>query len=229
MRVRCLQIIHPGADVPVAEFDGIRVGGIYSVLEMVTYDIDCQIRVLGPGTPDPGLLWDPADFEGGGIRCTALARRGERVSADGRWRSRAQPRMAGWAGRHVKDSCMAAAAGVRRADWSVNVPSGRTDMIRKPKPLSVGTSTCSCGRPIRPEVRRAMGSGSPPATSGFPVSRCRYARPPPTGGGPLPLGGRRCAGGTMTSCGSGRPSCGIVTWRAVPAERCDARGRGVCQ
>lgn len=63
MRVRCLQIIHPAADVPVAEFDGIRVGGVYPVLEMVTYDIDCQIRVLGPDTPDPGLLWDPADFE----------------------------------------------------------------------------------------------------------------------------------------------------------------------
>ncbi|WP_245204904.1 hypothetical protein [Kitasatospora sp. RG8] len=63
MRVRCLQIIHPAADIPVAEFDGVRVGGVYPVLEMVTYDIDCQIRVLGPNTPDPGLLWDPADFE----------------------------------------------------------------------------------------------------------------------------------------------------------------------
>ncbi|MFB7462538.1 hypothetical protein ACFCZ1_03340 [Streptomyces sp. NPDC056224] len=63
MRVRCLQIIHPAADIPVAEYAGIRVGGIYPVLEMVAYDIDCQIRVLGPGTPDPGLLWNPADFE----------------------------------------------------------------------------------------------------------------------------------------------------------------------
>ncbi len=63
MRVRCLQIVHPAADVPVAEFDGIRVGGVYPVMEMVIYDRDCRIRVLGPGTPDPGLLWDPADFE----------------------------------------------------------------------------------------------------------------------------------------------------------------------
>ncbi|MEU6878970.1 hypothetical protein [Streptomyces sp. NPDC046712] len=63
MRVRCLQILHPAADIPVAEYDGIRVGAVYPVLEMVAYDIDCQIRVLGPGTPDPGLLWDPADFE----------------------------------------------------------------------------------------------------------------------------------------------------------------------
>ncbi|MFJ8855737.1 hypothetical protein [Streptomyces sp. NPDC102437] len=63
MRVRCLEIIHPDGDIPVTEFDGIQVGGVYPVLEMVTYDIDCQIRVLGPDTPDPGLLWDPASFE----------------------------------------------------------------------------------------------------------------------------------------------------------------------
>lgn len=63
MRVRCLEIIHPDGDFPVAEYHGIRVGGIYPVLEMVTYDIDCQIRVLGPDTPDPGLLWDPVGFE----------------------------------------------------------------------------------------------------------------------------------------------------------------------
>ncbi|MEV6954847.1 hypothetical protein [Streptomyces sp. NPDC051183] len=63
MLVRCLKIIHPDADVPVAEFDGIRVGGVYAVVEMVAHDIDCQIRVLGPDAPDPGLLWDPADFE----------------------------------------------------------------------------------------------------------------------------------------------------------------------
>ncbi|MEU8924354.1 hypothetical protein AB0D10_26005 [Kitasatospora sp. NPDC048545] len=63
MRVRCLQIVHPAADIPVAQFAGIRVGGVYPVLEMVAHDIDCQIRLLGPDTPDPGLLWDAADFE----------------------------------------------------------------------------------------------------------------------------------------------------------------------
>ncbi|MFF0431556.1 hypothetical protein ACFYU9_04895 [Streptomyces sp. NPDC004327] len=63
MRVRCLRIVHPAADVPVEEYDGIRVGGVYPVLEFVARDIDCQIRVLGPATRDPGLLWDPADFE----------------------------------------------------------------------------------------------------------------------------------------------------------------------
>ncbi|MDX3533875.1 hypothetical protein PV721_05750 [Streptomyces sp. MB09-01] len=63
MRVRCLEIIHPDGDCPVAEYDGIRVGGVYAVLEMVAYDIDCQIRVLGPETPDPGLFWDPGNFE----------------------------------------------------------------------------------------------------------------------------------------------------------------------
>ncbi|MEY2227023.1 hypothetical protein [Streptomyces sp. BF23-19] len=63
MRVRCLEIIHPDGDYPVAEYDGIRVGCVYPVLEMVAYDLDCQIRVLGPDTPDPGLLWDPIHFE----------------------------------------------------------------------------------------------------------------------------------------------------------------------
>ncbi|WP_327418634.1 hypothetical protein [Streptomyces sp. NBC_01233] len=63
MRVRCLEIIHPDGDYPVAEYDGIRVGGVYPVLEMVAHDIDCQIRVLGPATSDPGLLWDPVNFE----------------------------------------------------------------------------------------------------------------------------------------------------------------------
>ncbi|MGW6984850.1 hypothetical protein ACWGE1_36270 [Streptomyces sp. NPDC054932] len=63
MRVRCLEIIHPDGHVPVAEYDGIRVGGVYPVLELVAHDIDCQIRVLGPDSPDPGLLWDPDGFE----------------------------------------------------------------------------------------------------------------------------------------------------------------------
>ncbi|MFB7517335.1 hypothetical protein [Streptomyces sp. NPDC056144] len=63
MHVRCLRITHPAADVPVAAYDGVRVGGVYPVLELVAHDIDCQIRVLGPSTPDPGLLWDAADFE----------------------------------------------------------------------------------------------------------------------------------------------------------------------
>ncbi|WP_149037903.1 hypothetical protein [Kitasatospora sp. MBT63] len=63
MRVRCLEIVHPDGDFPVAEFDGIRVGGVYPVLEMVTDDDQCYIRVLGPDSPDPGLEWDPVSFE----------------------------------------------------------------------------------------------------------------------------------------------------------------------
>lgn len=89
MRVRCLQIIHPVADVPVTEFDGIRVGGVYPVLEMVTHDIDCQIRVLGSETPDPGLLWDPADFETVDSRIpprwTLVIAGGRTRLADARW------------------------------------------------------------------------------------------------------------------------------------------------
>ncbi|MDH6113410.1 hypothetical protein P3T36_001711 [Kitasatospora sp. MAP12-15] len=89
MRVRCLEIVHPDGDVPVAEFDGIRVGGVYAVLEMVTYDLDCQIRVLGPGTPDPGLLWDPASFETVDTRIppgwTLVIADGHTRLADTRW------------------------------------------------------------------------------------------------------------------------------------------------
>ncbi|WP_405435095.1 hypothetical protein OG373_40825 [Streptomyces avidinii] len=66
------------------------MGGIYPVLEMVTYDIDCQIRVLGPGTPDPGLLWDPADFETVDTRIpppgwTLVIDGGRTRLADARW------------------------------------------------------------------------------------------------------------------------------------------------
>lgn len=89
MRVRCRQIIHPAADVPVAEYDGIRVGGVYPVLEVVAYDIDCQLRVLGPGTPDPGLLWDCADFETVDARIppgwTLVIADGRTRLADARW------------------------------------------------------------------------------------------------------------------------------------------------
>lgn len=89
MRVRCLEIIHPDGDVPVAEYAGIRVGGVYAVLEMVTYDIDCYIRLLGPGTPDPGLLWDPAGFETVDTRIppgwTLAIADGRTRLADARW------------------------------------------------------------------------------------------------------------------------------------------------
>ncbi|MEV8529117.1 hypothetical protein AB0451_34090 [Streptomyces sp. NPDC052000] len=89
MRVRCLEIIHPDGDIPVTEFDGIQVGGVYPVLEMVTYDIDCQIRVLGPYTPDPGLLWDPASVETVDSRIppgwTLVIANGRTCLADARW------------------------------------------------------------------------------------------------------------------------------------------------
>ncbi|WP_031173439.1 hypothetical protein [Streptomyces durhamensis] len=89
MRVRCLEIIHPDGDVPVTEFDGIQVGGVYPVMEMVAYDIDCQIRVLGPDTPDPGLLWDPASFETVDSRIppgwTLVIANGRTHLADARW------------------------------------------------------------------------------------------------------------------------------------------------
>ncbi|MFE1906904.1 hypothetical protein ACFW96_25005 [Streptomyces gardneri] len=89
MRVRCRQIIHPAADIPVPEYDGIRVGGVYPVLELVAHDIDCRIRVLGPDTPDPGLLWDPADFETVDARVppdwTLVIADGHTRLADARW------------------------------------------------------------------------------------------------------------------------------------------------
>ncbi|MFE9634651.1 hypothetical protein [Streptomyces sp. NPDC006463] len=64
MRVRCTKIVHPQADLPVAEYDGIRVGGIYTVLEIeVLADSEVQIRVLGEDSEEPGLFWDVADFD----------------------------------------------------------------------------------------------------------------------------------------------------------------------
>ncbi|MGW0751379.1 hypothetical protein [Streptomyces sp. NPDC002587] len=64
MRVRCIKIIHPQADIPVQEYEGIRVGGIYTVLEIeVLAGGEVQIRVLGEHAQEPGLMWDVADFE----------------------------------------------------------------------------------------------------------------------------------------------------------------------
>jgi hypothetical protein len=62
MRVRCVRIVHPQAGIPVAEFAGIRVGGVYTVLE-VTTGADVQLRVRSEGSEGAGLLWDPEDFE----------------------------------------------------------------------------------------------------------------------------------------------------------------------
>ncbi|MEU5220703.1 hypothetical protein AB0G79_31505 [Streptomyces sp. NPDC020807] len=89
MRVRCLRITHPEAGVPVTAYDGVHVGGVYPVLELVAHDIDCQIRVLGPTTPDPGLLWDAADFETVDARVppgwTLVIADGRTRLADARW------------------------------------------------------------------------------------------------------------------------------------------------
>lgn len=89
MRVRCVEIIHPAADIPVAQYDGIRVGGEYPVLEMVTGEDECQIRVLGPGTEDPGCLWDPVSFETVDPRIppgwTLVIADGRTSLADARW------------------------------------------------------------------------------------------------------------------------------------------------
>ncbi|MFI6443709.1 hypothetical protein [Kitasatospora sp. NPDC050543] len=51
------------ADIPVAEFEGVRVGGVYPVLELIAGVDEVWIRLLGEGAEAPGLLWDPVDFE----------------------------------------------------------------------------------------------------------------------------------------------------------------------
>lgn len=64
MRVRCVKIFDARTDDEIPEQDGIRIGTVYSVLEMVTGPDYWMIRVLDEDDhDDPGGLWDPAMFE----------------------------------------------------------------------------------------------------------------------------------------------------------------------
>lgn len=64
MIVRCVKIISPIEDEgEVVEYPGIRVGALYTVLEIGAGPDLFWIRIWDEDQEDPGSLWDPEMFE----------------------------------------------------------------------------------------------------------------------------------------------------------------------
>jgi hypothetical protein len=64
MIVQCVKIISPiEGEGEVAEYPGVRVGALYSVLDIGAGPDYYWIRIWDEGREGPGSLWDPEMFE----------------------------------------------------------------------------------------------------------------------------------------------------------------------
>ncbi|MFF3087610.1 hypothetical protein ACFVRB_21540 [Streptomyces nojiriensis] len=63
MRVKCIETNDPETGEPFPDPSRLRLGNVYTVLEMITGPDYWMIRILDEEGDDPGSLWYPPMFE----------------------------------------------------------------------------------------------------------------------------------------------------------------------